>query len=195
MTTVEIPLFPLNTVLFPGGVLPLRIFEPRYIDMVSQCLRNERGFGVCLIRAGEETGQAATVHEHGTVAMITDWQQRDDGLLGITAVGVQRFRSVSHRVQDDQLLVAEVDLLAPEPVLAIPDDCQPVVAVLRELIRQFGRQDGDAQLHYDDPAWVGCRLAELLPIPLSRKQYYLELTDPLLRLQQLGEVVRELVAE
>jgi len=97
---VQIPLFPLNTVLFPGGPLPLRIFEARYVDMVSSCLKEDSPFGVLLIRDGGETGNATT-HEIGTLARIVDWYQGSDGLLGVTAVGEQRFRLLSSHRQDD----------------------------------------------------------------------------------------------
>ena len=89
---IQIPLFPLGTVLFPGGPLPLRIFEPRYLDMVSDCLRNDKAFGVCLIKDGREVGEPAQPFDVGTMAKIVDWDRTDDGLLAITALGTSRFR-------------------------------------------------------------------------------------------------------
>ena len=103
MKTIQLPLFPLHTVLFPGGPLPLRIFEARYLDMVSQCLQEDSGFGVCMIRHGREVGEPASTENMGVVARIVDWHQRHDGLLGITAIGEQRFRIASVRIQDNQL--------------------------------------------------------------------------------------------
>ena len=94
MGDVTLPLFPLHTVLFPGGLLPLRIFESRYLDMISDCLRNDRGFGVCLISAGREVGDGAECFDVGTLARIQDWDSTPDGLLGIIARGEQRFDSL-----------------------------------------------------------------------------------------------------
>ena len=101
--TREVPLFPLHTVLFPGGPLALRIFEPRYLDMVSECLRNDQPFGVCLIQSGNEAGVAASPHLTGTFARIVDWQSGDDGLLSISARGEQRFHVQETRIERDQL--------------------------------------------------------------------------------------------
>ena len=110
---LDLPLFPLHTVLFPGGPLPLRIFEPRYLDMVSRCLREDRGIGVVLIREGSETGPAPEVHDLGTLGRIHYWNRRDDGLLGVTLVGGRRFRILASTVQPDQLVCARVELLPP----------------------------------------------------------------------------------
>ena len=104
----RLPLFPLNTVLFPGGLLPLKIFEPRYLDLVSDCMRNNTGFGICLISEGQEAGEPATVHEIGTMVNIVDWERRSDGLLGILVHGERRFRVKSTRTEKNGLLVADV---------------------------------------------------------------------------------------
>ena len=112
-----LPLFPLNTVLFPGGPLPLRIFETRYIDMVKDCVKDDAPFGVLLIREGGETG-AATTHTVGTLARITDWYQGSDGLLGVTAIGEQRFRVLSRVRRADGLNVGTVELLPDDPEAA-----------------------------------------------------------------------------
>ena len=111
---MQVPLFPLNTVLFPGGPLPLRIFEPRYLGLVSRCLKSDMPFGVLLIRDGGETGPATT-HNIGTLARITDWYQGSDGLLGITAIGEQRFRLIASERQDDGLNIGDVETLENEP--------------------------------------------------------------------------------
>ncbi|WP_455218077.1 LON peptidase substrate-binding domain-containing protein, partial [Kaarinaea lacus] len=98
MSTLTIPIFPLHAVLFPGGTLPLRIFEPRYLEMVSTCMKENKGFGVCLIREGSEVGKAANTYDTGTLSEICYFNQQSDGLLGITAKGVQRFKIVSSEV-------------------------------------------------------------------------------------------------
>ena len=107
---MQVPLFPLNTVLFPGGPLPLRIFEPRYLAMVSNCVQSDAPFGVLLIRDGNETGPATT-QEIGTLARITDWYQGSDGLLGVTAVGLQKFRVISSRREASGLNVGTIEIL------------------------------------------------------------------------------------
>ncbi|MGH6609641.1 MAG: LON peptidase substrate-binding domain-containing protein, partial [Burkholderiaceae bacterium] len=106
---MQIPLFPLNTVIFPGGVLPLRIFEPRYLDMVSNSLRTDTGFGICLLRSGWETDRRARIHPMGTLCKIVDWTSLPDGLLGITAQAAARIRVVSSQMRSDNLMVGEVE--------------------------------------------------------------------------------------
>ena len=117
-TDQELSLFPLGTVLFPDGPLALRIFEPRYLDMVSACLRNDQPFGVCLIRSGREVGAAASPFAVGTLARIVDWHRSDDGLLGIVALGTRRFRVLETRTQPDQLLVGRLEVI-DEPEVAL----------------------------------------------------------------------------
>jgi len=182
---VQLPLFPLHTVLFPGGPLPLRIFEPRYLEMVSRCLKTDCGFGVCLISSGSEVGGAAQTHAVGTVARITDWHRRHDGLLGVTAIGERRFRISSVAVQANQLAVAEVELLPDEAAAELPDPYLGLTHLLGELLDKAGHHYAAVPKRFADASWVGFRLAELLPLSMARKQYLLELTDPLERLQQL----------
>lgn len=185
------PLFPLNTVLFPGGPLPLRIFEKRYLDMVSECLREDRGFGVSLIREGAETGTpAATTVEIGTLARISDWNRLEDGLLGITAVGEQRFRLQAAEARADGLVMARATLLPPEPPRQVPQALQPLAELLRELLRRLEPLYGALPARYEDASWVGYRLAELLPLSPARRQQLLELEDAVQRLQQLDAVIR-----
>lgn len=188
----EIPLFPLHTVLFPGGALPLRIFEPRYLDMVSECLRNNSGFGVCLISEGKETGNAAKTFEIGTLGDISYWQQLPDGLLGITVRGRQRFRVLSTRVRENQLCMARVALVPNEPYLELPGRFVGFAELVRDMLEDMGHPYTTLPKHYDDAAWVSNRLAELLPIPLVQKQYFLQLDDPLERLERLAAVLAEL---
>lgn len=186
----EIPLFPLNTVLFPDGPLSLRIFEPRYVDMVAERMRSERPFGVCLIRDGEESGDAATPHDVGTFARIVDFQKFDDGILGINAVGEGRFRVRSTRVQPNQLVVGRVELLPDEPEAALTEEYAAISELVRTLIDRAGPLYECLPKRFDDPTWLGYRLAEVLPIPLTRKQQFLELDNALLRLDQIGDVLR-----
>jgi len=190
----EIPLFPLQTVLYPGGPLSLRIFETRYLDMVSRCLKEERGFGVCLIREGSETG-LARVHMIGTLARIRDWSSGPDGLLNIMARGERRFRIQAQRTQADGLNLAEVEWLPDEPQAPLPEARQELAEILRQIILQVGGPYADGEGAYGDSGWVGCRLAELLPLSLAQRQYLLELGDPLKRLEIISTLVQSLATK
>lgn len=189
MRRLNIPLFPLHTVLFPGGVLPLRIFEPRYLDMVSDCLRQDSGFGICLIREGKEIGVAASTYEVGTLARISWFDRRDDGLLGINVSGEQRFRILTSEVQPNQLVRAEVELLAAEPPCVVPEDYRHLAQLLQGILDQLDFPYAKLPRHYDDAAWLGARLTELLPLKLELKQYLLQLDDALARLERLRAVM------
>jgi uncharacterized protein len=181
----SIALFPLNIVLFPDGPLPLRIFETRYVDMVRRCMREEHGFGVVLIREGAEVGPAETM-DVGTMAKIVDFHQLSDGLLGLSCVGQQRFRILSRSRQPDGLNLAEVDPLLPEPLVAVPARHARLAELLKSVLPQLGEVYTDIEMRLDDAAWVGHRLAEILPIPLAEKQACLELDDPIRRLDVLS---------
>ncbi len=185
---MQIPLFPLNTVLFPGGPLPLRIFEPRYLSMVSRCIENDAPFGVLLIRAGKEAGPAST-HNIGTLARITDWYQGSDGLLGITAVGEERFRLLSTTLQNDGLSVGEVQLLMNEPHFPLPAEYQEMATILAGVLEDLGRLYEPLEKRFDDASWVTSRFVEILPIDLLEKQRCLEQSDPIERLR----IVRDLL--
>lgn len=179
-----IALFPLNIVLFPAGPLPLRIFETRYVDMVRRCMRESQEFGVVLIREGKEVGPAETF-DVGTLAKIIDFHPLSDGLLGLSCVGQQRFRIRTRSRQADGLNLAEVDALPAQPVVAVPARHARLPELLKHVLPQLGEVYTDIQMHLDDAAWVGHRLAEILPIPLADKQSYLELDDPIQRLDAL----------
>lgn len=186
----SLPLFPLHTVLFPGGVLPLRIFECRYLDMVSDCLRNNHGFGVCLIRAGREVGAAAESFEVGTLATIQDWDKSPDGLLAITVRGEQRFRVISREVRSDQLSVAQVEILEEPPAQPLPVEYAPLARLLDRLLDDLDPPFRDLPRMLDDSDWVGARLAELLPLDPLDKQVLLEQGEPMTRLAKLAERLR-----
>ncbi|MEW6353592.1 MAG: LON peptidase substrate-binding domain-containing protein [Pseudomonadota bacterium] len=181
----EIPLFPLHTVLFPGGILPLRIFEPRYLDMVSRCLKTGTGFGVCLISAGTEAGRAASVYPLGTLMTITDWHKREDGLLGITVHGEQRFAVRAQHVESDQLIRATVEMIANEPYVELPEDYAQLAELLRGAFEQINHPYENVAQKLSDASWLSCRLAELLPLNLDLKQELLQMNDPLQRLARI----------
>jgi Lon protease-like protein len=185
---VQVPLFPLNTVLFPGGPLPLRIFEPRYLTMVGDCLKTDSPFGVLLIRDGHEAG-SATTHEVGTLARITDWYQGSDGLLGVTAVGLQRFRVISSFREANGLNVGNIEILPDEPSAQIPDEFQSIPNILAGVLDDLGRLYESLDRRMDDASWVTSRFVEILPIDLEQKQRYLERSDPVDRLRIVQELL------
>ncbi|GBE10036.1 lon protease [bacterium BMS3Bbin12] len=189
MSQLQVPLFPLQTVLFPEGALPLRVFEARYLDMVSDCLKRGASFGVCLIRNGREAGEAAATHEVGTLARIADWHVGGDGLLNITAHGTDRFHIVSVAVRRDRLAVADVELLEEEPQRPVPGRCRSLVDLLRRMFPASESLYEGLPRRFGDARWVGWRLAELLPLRLPQKQYFLQITDPIQRLERLVDLV------
>lgn len=185
---MEIPLFLLGVVLYSGARMELRVFEPRYMDMVKECLRTNTPFGVCLIRQGAEVATAeagaAEPHEVGTLATIADWDMPQLGILNIVVHGGQRFRILSQRTQENQLMRATVELLPEPPVKSIPGDYARLVPMLRALIEAL--EDPPPQPHrFFDAAWVADRWAELLPLPMDRRQEILELDDGVARLDAI----------
>ena len=187
---VEMPLFPLGAVLFPGGQLQLRIFEPRYLDLVRECTRHDTGFGVCLILDGQEVGDPAVPTAIGTMAHISDFHRDDDGLLGIVALGGSRFRVARSRVRSDGLLRVDVELWPDEPEQRVPVEFALLQSILERLIETMAPQWRHVpRSHYDDARWLGFRLAELLPLDVAEQQHMLELTDPLQRLAELRDIL------
>lgn len=188
--TVRLPLFPLNTVLFPGGWLPLRIFEPRYMDMIGRVMREDASFGVCLIATGSEVGEAAVPHLVGTEARIETWDMTQPGLLHIGVRGGRRFAVVDHEVEADSLLTGRVRWLEDPPSLPVPPAQGELVPLLRRIAAEHPAALPEPH-HFDDAAWLGARYAEVLPIPLDAKQALLELTDWASRLEIIQRFLRE----
>jgi len=189
----EIPLFPLHTVLFPGGLLPLRVFEPRYMEMVSTCLRANEPFGVCLIREGREVGAPAVPHSVGCLARIVQWDMQQLGVLTIVARGERRFRILERSVQRDGLARARIELLAEEGNEAVPEESEVGVRLLRAILDE----DVDAGARIEQPfrfesaSWVSARLAETLPLSPALKQDLLETDAGDRRLDALCEFLRK----
>jgi Lon protease-like protein len=177
-------------VLFPGGVLPLRIFEPRYLDMISACMRKEEPFGVALIVEGNEVGAAATTYDVGTLVNIDYFHTRNDGLLGITVRGLERFQITQREVQPNQLTLVQIEMLASEAPKPMPARFENLADMLQSIIEQLGQPYIKLKPAYEDAGWVGARLTELLPIGLPQKQYFLQMEDPIQRLERLDEILR-----
>ena len=190
-----IALFPLHTVLFPGGPLPLRIFETRYTDMVRRCMREQQPFGVVLIQEGDEAGPVATTATVGCSARIADFYTLKDGLLGISCVGERKFRVLRVWRASDGLNMGEVTWLDPEPSRALPGEYERLGDTVRRAVDELSQQYQHVEKHFEDAAWVGARLTELLPIELNDKQMLLELDDPIARLDALLALVPDDVAD
>jgi Lon protease-like protein len=188
-----VPLFPLTTVLFPGGPLPLRVFEPRYLDMVGRCMRQQQPFGVLLLSGTTEAGQTVVRTEDiGTLATIVDWYQGTDGLLGITAFGGERFRLLGMQRQADGLNIGDVEVLAKDPEVALPPRYALMAELLRAIIDDLGKLYESVEKNYADASWVGFRFAEILPLSNSQKQACLQMTDPIARLEYLQPLLRQI---
>ena len=185
----EIPLFPLGTVLFPGGLLPLRIFEQRYLEMGKACLRDGTPFGVCLIREGAEVGAPAVPEDIGCLARIVHWDMQQLGLLQIVAQGAQRFRIRERRNREDGLVLGSVELLAEEADGPLPE----AAGACRELLERIAVEHGERLFakpyRLDSCAWVSARLAEVLPLPAAAKQLMLEMNDGRQRLGVLQRLI------
>jgi len=186
---LDLPIFPLGTVLFPGGTLPLRVFEARYMDMVRDCMQRGSLFGVCLIVRGQEVGGAAEHEPVGCLARITDWDMQQFGLLQIRTRGAERFRVTSSRVQPDGLIRADAIRVPPDPELPVPPRFAACIHLVRRIVEDLvekepsalNRMVGEPYL-YESASWVSNRLSEFLPIPVKAKQKLMELCDPQARL-------------
>lgn len=189
---MTVPVFPLNSVVLPGGRIPLQLFEPRYIDMLTRCLKADQGFVITLLRDGEEAGRVASFYETGTYVRIIDFQQLDNGLLGITVEGETKVSIARTWQQDDGLNLCEMELLPAEVQKSIPTVFHELPSVLRALFRHPVIQDLGMSVDYEDARDVGWRLTELLPLDRQEKQHLMEIQDPLERLNRLQGLLEAL---
>lgn len=181
----KLPLFPLKSILFPQGALALKVFEPRYLDMLTNCEKTGSGFGICLISEGNEVGTAPEIYSVGTLVQITFWEHRKDGLLGISVMGQQKFNVLEKFVQSNELTLADVELIEHEPVCILPEQYQSMVNVLKKIFAVLQHPYITLPKKYDDASWVSCRLCELLPLSPLKQQQLLELNEPMSRLSML----------
>lgn len=184
----DVPIFPLNTVLFPGGILQLKIFEQRYLEMTKRCLRDAAPFGVCLIREGREVGDPALPYGTGCLASITQWDMPQLGLFHLVAQGGARFSILASSVAHDGLITATVELLPAEPPAPVDLVCRDV---LKLVIDRVGASHFPSPLSLDSGEWVAYRLAEVLPLESRQRQTLLELSDAAARFAMLREVLRQ----
>lgn len=200
LTLSSLPLFPLQTVLFPQGVLALRVFEVRYLDMVRKCHRAGAPFGVVALTEGNEVRQPGApderFHETGTLAAIEQLESPQSGLILLHCKGSQRFRLVHRSHLPNGLWVADVEQLAPDLPVPIPEDLRSVAISLAQVLATLRERHSDASVNVtpnaaqlNDCGWVSNRWCELLPIPLELKQRLMELDNPLVRLELVGDIL------
>src|ERR1700733_9406458 len=185
----ELPLFPLHTVLLPGGPLQLQIFEPRYVDMVGRCMRAGTAFGVVRIIAGSEAGAVSDIAATGTSARIIDFHTLSNGLLGLLCLGERVFRLESRQEQPDRLILGQVRWVPPRPIMPVAPQFANLVTALREVLPKLPPAYAHIPRNFDDAEWVGYRLLELLPLSSQERQHSLENHDPLQRLQWLAPMM------
>ena len=185
----ELPLFPLHTVLLPGGPLQLQVFEPRYLDMVGRCMRTATPFGVVRILAGSEAGTASDVTTIGTSARIIDFHSLSNGLLGLLCLGERVFRLQSRHGQSDGLVVGQVQWLPQRATLAVTPQYSNLVAALRAVLPKLPPAYAHIPRNFEDAEWVSYRLLELLPLSSEQRQHSLENHDPLQRLEWLAPML------
>lgn len=192
----EIPLFPLKSVLFPKGKLSLQIFEQRYLDLVSTSLKNDTGFGVSLLKSGHEVvklGQEQVMHTIGTYARIVDWDQLENGLLGITVEGEKKFKIEDYWLTENDLFIGNVSFcesdIAGNTKIPLEDDCSGMAQLLELLERHPAVQDMDLQIDHENLWDLGWRLSELIPVAVEIKQELLELNDPWERIKVIEEAI------
>jgi Lon protease-like protein len=193
--TSTVPLFPLRTVLFPGGLLPLKVFEQRYIEMTKACMMNSRPFGVCLIVQGDEVakpgGAPPEIANVGTLARITDWDVPQVGILHLATVGEGRFQIRRQSVQGNGLVIGEIAPIAAEAPQPLAEAHKPLADLLELIASRVGPRNFPSERNFADASWVGYRLAELLPLPLSIKQSMLEINDADVRLAVLQKFLAQ----
>ena len=189
--TTSIPIFPLNTVLYPGSLLPLKIFEQRYLDMTKACVRDATPFGVCRILEGREVGLPAVPDQVGCTALIAQWEMPHLGVFHLQTRGQHPFRILRHTTQSDGLIRAEVEFLEENTGTIRQESFAHCRRVLEQAVEKIGADYFSPPLAYEDPRWTSYRLAELLPLELEEKQSLLELRDDGERLQRLHAYLQQ----
>ena len=184
----DLPIFPLRTILFPDSKLPLRIFEPRYIDMVSRSMREDSEFGIILSRESTDPKMFET-YDTGTLAKIIDWDQGGDGLLGITTLGTQKFRLKELNKQEDGLNIGSIERIEKEGDYKPLKEFTHLVELLQAILEDVNIYD-DNEKNFDSASWISYRFAEILPLRLEDKQKCLEIDDPIIRLNFLEPLIK-----
>ena len=188
MSDQSMPIFTLRAILFPGSKLPLRIFEPRYLDMVSACMRSKREFGIILSRKVPQPGMLET-YATGTLATIIDWNQGNDGLLGITVLGTNKCELLSMIKQEDGLNIGEIKIIEREEDFKAPPNFDNMISLLEAILDDIDLYE-DREKFFESASWVSFRFAEILPLKIEDKQKCLEFDDPILRLNFLEPLIK-----
>ncbi|MCA1977809.1 MAG: LON peptidase substrate-binding domain-containing protein [Thiobacillus sp.] len=186
-----LPLFPLGTLVFPGGRLPLRVFEQRYLDMVKRAIADDTPFGICAIREGKEVGAPAVPYAVGTRVRIVEWDMPQTGIFHIETEGLDRFVIRSTHTEASGLLIGQVESVSIEAPTAIPEEYELAAEVLEHIVGEYGDARFPPPHAFDDAVWVGYRLSEVLPLSLSIRQNLLEMNDPATRLRILVEILKK----
>jgi len=196
-----IPLFPLGTTLFPGGIISLKIFEARYLDMMKRCLREDASFGVVSILDSNPSDSDPSTSTHfsniGTLAKLEEFDAVQPALYMTKSYGTQRFKLISIKQEADGLWMGEVELIDPDPEMPLPKEHEKVAKLLQEIISVIRSEDllGDDAFkmpaNLDDCGWVANRLAELLPLPPAQKNHLLAQSNPRIRLDLISEIIED----
>jgi len=194
----ELAIFPLETVLFPDGVLRLRVFEARYLDLVSECTAAGTPFGVCLITQGSEIDPRAAHETIGCTARIVDFDAEDSGLLNVRALGGQRFRILDRRLRQDGLIRAEIEMIDPDDEVHVPEEHADCETLVRRLVDDLVAREADPMrrmiaepYRFDSASWVGNRICEFLPIAPRARQKLMELDDAIMRLSLIHQYLQQ----
>ncbi len=197
-----IALFPLKSVLFPGGRLPLQIFEQRYINLIRHAMKTDTGFGICLLKDGDEVarqGVRQEVHRVGTYARVVDWDQLPNGLLGVTVEGRHKFVVQECWTEQDQLLMGSVDYCGVDYVgeepLAVAVEHEVLVGLLEQLVSHPAISQLGMTIDYQDLRQLSWRLSELIPLSLERKQALLELQNTYERIREIEKIIDGMIGK
>ncbi len=189
--TDSLALFPLQTVVFPGGLLPLRVFEPRYMDMVTQAIAERAAFGICAIREGRDVDVGAKHYTLGTRVHVMDWDMPQPGILHIQTQALERFVVRSSHSESNGLRIGEVDDVSPEPAIALPEELTLAAEVLYQIINELGAEKFAQPHDFNNATWISYRLSEVLPLKLSVRQNLLAMNDSIARLTILTDFLKK----
>ena len=188
----QIPMFPLKSIVLPGGLFPLRIFERRYINMVKNCLKNETGFCITLVRAESDNGYITNIYNYGCYVKIIDWNQLEDGLLGITVEGIKKVHVLESSLDEDNLLQGSIEDIEVEKEYMLPQKYLSLSKFYKKIYPNIKDFISFKKERYADATWVSYRLTECLPLDSSTKNKLIALDNAFDRLDKLNEIVNRL---
>ena len=187
---MPLPIFPLNTLVFPGGVLALRIFETRYLDMVRDCARDNTEFVITL--ATDRRAAGSPYAKTATAVRIVDWDTLPDGLLGVTVEGMRRVSIADVEMKAEQLLKADVETIAEDEDIPLDETFKAWADLIKSVLTHLGEPYNQLEFQLDSANWVASRMTEVLPLELSVKQKILEINHPAVRLEHLREALKDI---